>query len=325
MKRSRWLSAFSPGAFAMSSPIHAPAYHIFCDEFGDQGLKKTASEFFIVSAVVVASGREPELPRWVAKIKEPQTQGGAELHFADLNEQMKLRATRFLGKMPVRCFTLISHKANMIGHRNVRCEISYNPRLNFNDDGSRFETQIRQKTKYPNFVLKVLLERVTAWCERRIIREFGGPRPVSITIAQRGGFYIDAFKEYIEIDRLNQIAKTGTLPVYLRHSIIEPRLVATAPAANVAGLQLADLVTGAFSRAIDEKRFGKCDRRFVYNLAPRIARTGNARRIAGYGVTGLPWELWQAKFNPEQERVFRMFGYGDEKLVRPGPILPEGF
>jgi hypothetical protein len=309
----------------MSSPIHAPAYHIFCDEFGDQGLKKTASEFFIVSAVVVATHREPDLPRWVAKIKEPQTQGGPELHFAGLSERMKLRSTRFLGKMPVRCFVLISHKTNMIGHRNVRCEIRYNPRMNFGDDGTEFDTQIRQKTKYPNFVLKLLLERVTAWCERRIIREFGSHRPVAITIAQRGGWYLDEFKDYIAKDRQNQIAKTGTLPVYLRHSIVEPNLVTTAPAANVAGLQLADLVTGAFSRAVDEKRFGKCDRRFVYNLAPRIARTGGVRRIAGYGVTGLPWNLWEAKLTPEQERLFRMFGYGDEKLVRPGPILPEGF
>lgn len=83
-------------------------------------------------------------------------------------------------------------------------------------------------------------------------------------------------------------------------------------------------MTGAFSRAIDENRFGACDRRFVYNLGPRIARKGRSRRIAGYGVTGLPWELWEAQLSPEQEKLFRMFGYGDEKLVRPGPILPGG-
>lgn len=237
MKRSRWLRAFSVGAFAMSKSPLVPAYHIFCDEFGDQGLKKTASEFFIVSAVVVSAAREPDLPRWVAMIKGRQKQGRPELHFAKLDERMKLRATRALGKMPVRCFTLISHKANMIGHRNVRCEARYNPRMNFNDDGSQFDTQIRQKTKYPNFVLKVLLERVTAWCERRIYREFKGPRPVAITIAQRGGFYLDEFREYIETDRRNQLLKTGTLPVFLRHSIVDPALVTTAPAANVAGLQ----------------------------------------------------------------------------------------
>ena len=321
MKHCRRVGARFAGAFAMPK-LQSPAYHIFCDEFGDQGLKKTASEWFILSAVVVSAHREPDVTRWVQRINRRRRHWrGEPLHFADLDERMKLRASRFLGKLPVRCFTLISHKANMIGYRNVRAERAGDLR-EYGDDGTSFVAKPRRGLRYPNFVLKVLLERATAWCHARSVRDHGEPRPVAITIAQRGGFYLDPFKAYLEIDRRNAASRTGTLPGYLSWPVVDLDLVTTAPANNIAGLQLADTVTGAFSRAVDDKRFGACDRRFALNLKPRMARKSN--QIAGFGVTGLPWDLWKANLSAEQEKLFRLFDYGDGKLVRPGPILPGG-
>ncbi len=297
-----------------------PKYHIYCDEYGDQGLKHSASEWFIVSAVVVASHREADLPKWISRIKLPiKNQQRRSLHFADLDERMKLRSTRFLGKMPIRCFTLLSHKRNMIGHRNVKCERWYGGQ----DDQDNYVRNKRrhQRNAYPNWVLKLLLERATTWCEMRSLRDFGRPLPVAITIAQRGGFYLDSFKAYLELDRRNWLNSTGTLPGYLAWPIVNIDLVSTAPAANVAGLQLADVVTGAFSRAVDEGQFGACDLRYATNLAPRLARRYRGD-IAGFSITGLPWDLSRASLSQEQRRLFELSGYGKEKLVRPGPILP---
>lgn len=309
----------------MSNPLRDPAFHIFCDEFGDHALKKTASEWFILSAVVVSTRREPEVPEWVQRINRHRRHWqGEPLHFAGLNERMKLRATRFLGKLPVRCFALLSHKRNILTYRNVRAERAADLRI-YGDDGTSFTTEPRRKLWYPHIALKVLLERATEWCRLQGLRDYGEPRPVAITIAQRGGFYLDRFKIYLERDRRNFEMGTGTLPGFLAWSVVDLDLIGTAPANNVAGLQLADLVTGSFSRAVDEQRFGVCDRRFAYNLGWRIARKGKARRFAGWGVTGLPWNLWEANLTAEQEELFRAFGYTDEKLVRPGPILPEGW
>lgn len=71
----------------MTKSLPKPAYHIFCDEFGDQALKKSASEWFLVSAVVVSDEREPTLPDWIARIKRPiKNQQRRELHFSDLDE-----------------------------------------------------------------------------------------------------------------------------------------------------------------------------------------------------------------------------------------------
>lgn len=233
---------------------------------------------------------------------------------------MKLRASRFLGKAPARCFVVLSHKQNMINYRNPRCGRWYGW---YDDSEEQARALIRQqRNAYPNFVLKVLLERATAWCYARSLRDHGRPHPVSITIAQRGGFYLDGFKSYLAKDRRNWVSRTGTLPGYLAWPVVEIDLIGTAPAANVAGLQLADIVTGAFSRAIDENRFGSCDRRFATNLKPRMAIRG--RNAASFGVTGLPWQLSRAPMTVEQQETFRMFGYGRQKLVRPGPILPIG-
>lgn len=306
----------------MSRSLHEPAYHIYCDEFGDQGLKRSASEWFIVSAVVVSAQREHEVPRWVSRInrRRRNPQQGA-LHFVDLDERTKLWATRFVGKLPLRCFTLISHKTNMIGHRNVRAERAGDLRQ-YMDDATSYVTKPRRGLRYPNFVLKVLLERATEWCNRHSSQNHHEPRPAVITIAQRGGFYLDPFKAYLEIDRRNAASRSGTLPGYLAWPVVDLDLISTAPANNIAGLQLADIVTGAFSRAVDEKRFGACDRRFATNLMPRLPRKHN--QIAGFGVTGLPWELWKANLSDEQSKLFRTVGYGDGKLVRPGSILLGG-
>jgi Protein of unknown function (DUF3800) len=320
MKRSRWLCAPLFGAFAMSS-IPPIGYHIYCDEFGDQALKHTASEWFIVSAIVVATHREPHLTDWIDRIKRPmKNQQRPGLHFTDLNESMKLRSTRFLGKLPVRCFALLSHKRNMINYKNYKCESWY--RWHEDSEVNDNIAKRHQKNAYSNFVLKILLERATGWCERRSMIDHGSKVPVAITIAQRGGFYLDSFLAYLDRDYRNWRTRSGTLPGYLAWPVVNPKNIITAPAANVAGLQLADIVAGSFSRAIDEARFGSCDRRFVTNLKPRVAL--KHRSAAGFGLTGLPWELSRVVMSDEQQRLFRMFGYGRRTLVRPGPILPRG-
>lgn len=276
------------------SPIK-PAYHIFCDEYGDQALKKTASEFFIYSAVVVSASREPALPSWVERINKQRPHWKDQpLHFTDLDDRTKLWAARFVGRLPLRCFVIISHKKNMIGYRNVRAERAADLRV-YGDDGTSFTTRPRRGLWYPHIVLKVLLERATEWCLTRSKQDFGSPQPVAITIAQRGGFYIDKFKLYLEEnDHRHWLRKTGILPRYLAWQVVHPELITSAPANDVAGLQIADVVCGSFSRAIDERKFGGCDTRFALSLGRRLARKGFSRQIADWSVTGLPWNLWEA-------------------------------
>ncbi len=214
----------------------------------------------------------------------------------------------------------------MHDYRNARAEQARDLRV-YGDDGTSFTTIPRRKLFYPHIVLKVLLERATGWCETRSLRDYGSPRPVKITIAQRGGFYLDRFRdEYlIEKDKVHWQNRSGTHYKYLAWSVVEPDLIVTAPANSSDGLQLADIVCGAFSRAIDEHKFGHCDMRFAMNIEPRLARKGSQRQFAEWSVTALPWNLWEGNLSSGQQNVYRTFGYTDEKLVRPSLILPVDF
>lgn len=310
----------------MTTPIYEPAYHIFCDEYGDQSRSRKSSKIFLMSALVVATHRvEAELPRWTERINRRRWNwNGRPLHFIDLDEPTKLWASRFIGKLPVRCFVIASHKHSVHSYRNVRAERTADLRV-YGDDGTSFTIRQRRGLWYPHIVLKVLLERATGWCEARGVRDYGFPRPVKITIAQRGGFYLDRFKTYlIEKDKVHWTNRGGTHHRYLAWSVVDPDLIETAPANDSAGLQLADVVSGSFSRAIDEHKFGRCDARFAMNFAWRLARKGQHRQIADWSVTALPWELWNGGLSHGQEDVYRSFGYADESLVRPGLILPDG-
>lgn len=325
MKRSRWVLAIFPGAFVMlSSPKSDPAYLVYCDEFGDPGLTGKGSDWFIVSAVVVRAEHNRSLPKWIAHIKRPMRgQQRPDLHFYKLNADMKRRSTRFLSRMPVRCFSLLSHKQNMVGHRNRRCEEAYAWREY--DDNGNYRLRPR-KTWFHNFALKVLLERVTEYCADRCIRDYGVIRPIRITIGQKGGFDLPDFKSTLYIDRSHAASGRGVLPYNLAWSVVDIEQIETAPAAHMAGLQLADIVCGSFSHAVDETRFGRCDITYALDLLERrrMALKPGTASCANFGVTGLPWNLSHAKLSNDQKQVFLKAGYIGEKLVRPGSILPRG-
>jgi Protein of unknown function (DUF3800) len=178
-----------------------PAYHVYCDESGDPGIRGGGSDWFAVSACVVSAARNRDIADWISRIKRPMRgQQKPDLHFFLLNSAMKRRASRFLSKLPLRCFVLLSHKQNMIGHRNRRCEERYAWRT-YSRDGE-FVAQPRA-TWFHNFTLKVLLERVTAWCEARSIADFNRTRPIDITVARRGGFDIADFRATLAIDHID--------------------------------------------------------------------------------------------------------------------------
>jgi Protein of unknown function (DUF3800) len=99
----------------MTIPYH---YVAFIDEAGDPGLKRVkpldnpgASEWFIISAVVIGVPNETNVVPWVrniiAKFKNHQR---PDLHFADLNAAKKRVVCREIATLPVRCFVVCSNK-----------------------------------------------------------------------------------------------------------------------------------------------------------------------------------------------------------------------
>ncbi len=292
----------------MSVPRPAPAFIAYCDELGDPGLKASASDWFIASAVVIRAENANAASKWIADIKSPMKgQKRADLHFNRLRRKgMRARASKMLAQLPTRCFTVTSCKANMLLYRNPAVEYA-RARKEFRDDGSLLSLE-RQNHWFHNWMLKVLLERVTDYCAWRSVTDFGEPRAVKFVIASRDGFYLDDFVEYLKLDQQNEINRTATLNYHLDWRVVDWELFSEAPAAGVPGLQLADIVCGSFLHAVDRHRFGACDTRYAKALRPVMARNALGE-YHDVGVTRWPWHFWKAKLPPDQTDIFRFYGY----------------
>jgi len=251
------------------------AYTIYIDESGDDGLTKVqpidplgASEWFVLGAIVVPSSLGLETT-WVQHIlTELKLHQRRALHFQPLNKQRRITVCEMIGSLPVRCFAVISNKRNMRGHSNPRAaRVSYSA----------------GRTYFYWWMTRLLLERVTDYCERRSLHEFGEPRLAQIVFARRGGLQYSHCQGYLYWIR-NQ-SRTNSLYLNrgdLKWSVINPLdEIRVLNASTCAGLQLADVVASAFFQAAN----GSPDPAIA--LAPRMAFDSNGS-IYDYGIKLMP-------------------------------------
>src|SRR5271169_2878146 len=104
-------------------------YIEYIDEAGDDGLKikgeteRKASDWMVISAVVVRAANEPNVLGWVKNIVQNLGQHQlTHLYFRTLNEEKRSQVCGEIAKLALRSFTVLSHKHNMIGYRNIRAE-----------------------------------------------------------------------------------------------------------------------------------------------------------------------------------------------------------
>lgn len=303
-----------------------PAYIAYIDEGGDPGLKKTASDWFIPSAAVIRAEDEA-LPReWIAEIKKPmKNQKRSDLHFTKLNPGMRMRACEMLSTFNVRCLTNLSRKANMVDYRNLAAE-NRPARRQYRDDGTWIT--LPQNDYFQNWMTKVLVERITWFCAKASLTRYRMRRTVKIVIGTRDGFYIDDFIDYLRLDQENETTGTSTLTFHPNWHIIDWNNISEAPAANVPGLQLADIVCGSFLHAVDKRRYGTCNPAYAKALTPlfpvgakpNVPYTNEER--CDYSVTAWPRPLTKGRrpLSDDQWEIFEHFNFDRTKwLGRPGP------
>jgi hypothetical protein len=276
----------------------------YIDESGDDGLWRVtpidpvgASEWFILSAVVVAAGTNRETS-WVEKIlSDLGLHQRRALHFQALSDAHKLAVCEALAALPVRCFVVMSNKRNMRRHLNQKAA-----RVSFPVG----------RTWFYWWMTRLLLERVTEYCERRTVHEHGQPRLVRIEFARRGGLKYENCQGYFNY--LRDQSKTGT--VYLKQGEVKWSVVDAAEeirvfdAAHRPGLQLADVVAGAFFQAAAGRP------EFAIALRPRMAFNSDGN-FFGYSVKLLPSGYMQ-QASAEVRRVFEFYMSQKEKRQAPG-------
>jgi hypothetical protein len=273
-------------------------YVVYVDEAGDPGIKQKgataramASEWFVLSAMVVSAARDRDVPGWAADMRDAVRKPALErLHYRNLSAPNRVRVARMLARKDVRLFTVASHKTNMRGYQNSRMGGSFG------------------RGEFYNWCLRLLLERVSDWCARRSKRERGEIEVAKVVFSERGGH--DYAHLYGYLDTLTMQAEQGT--TFLKARQIVPGVLQTAYCRveadqRVAGLQLVDIVASAFFEAADstQPNYSLSSAR---ELKARSAIGHRQSNQADYGLLRLPFPH-RGEIRVEDRPLFELFGY----------------
>lgn len=248
----------------------------YIDESGDDGLKRVrpihpngSSEWFVLSAVVVQTANEKAVGRWQREmrglLKNTQRR---DIHYRDLIPAKKAVVCDALASHPQRSFVVMSNKKNIVGYSNARC--------------------YQEKNYLYWWVTRLLLERVTAFCAKRSKTLYGKALPIKLVFSQRGGMAYDRLVAYLNLLRFQSEGEVGPYNQIglINWSVIDLDQVHVRNHGDEAGLQLADVVAGAFYQAVCTDGRA-CNPAFAEKLVPRLYR-GPKGRLIGFGLKPIP-------------------------------------
>ena len=278
-------------------------YVLYVDEAGDDGTRtfkpedpNGSSEWLCLAGYLVRRDSDQGLPALLTTIRtEIDATQGTSLHYRNLSPSKRLRACQILGSAPARAFAVCSYKRTMQGHHNARAAAR--------SGGT--------KQYLYNWIVRILLERVTDFCWRDSEGHPPADRRVKLVFSHRGGHRYGQMKAYFELLRRQAIGNSTFISKrQIQPDVMSWHLIEYLPHYQMAGLQLADVVASAAYQACDTNspNWG-CGPALA--LRPIMARELNVeghQQIADYGFTLLP-SPFKAGLNADQRTIFEALGY----------------
>jgi len=282
----------------MSSVPPEYDYIAYIDEAGDPGLNKVrpvdengASEWLVLSAVVIQAKREQNVVPWVDAIRDGiGVKQRRFLHYRDLSETRKRTVARCMTELPIRAFAVCSNKKNMRSYRNPKPE------------------RVPSQQWFYNWCVRLLLERVTGFCSEHSLKEYKELRRIKIEFSRRGGHRYSQTRAYHYYLGFQQSG--GKIYLKKREPVtkmLHTDLMEDHPHQTRAGLQLADAVASAFYQAIDCLGPSQWIPEPAKLLEPIMAKEGG--RALNFGVALFPTPAWKAELTAEQREIFEHYGY----------------
>ena len=282
----------------MASKLPEYGYIAYIDEAGDPGLARVrpideggASEWLILSAVVMRAKWEPDVVGWVDEIRNTiKVRQRRYLHYRDLSPSRKDAVAHAISELPLRGFAVCSNKKNMRGYENKRA------------------AKIPSQQWFYNWCVRLLLERVTAFCDQRTMNDFGERKLIKLEFSRRGGLRYSQTRAYHSYLRFQQQGNK----IYLQKrepvtDLLHTDLMEDHPHYTRAGLQLADSVASAFYQAVDCLGPGQWLVEPAKALAPIMAKENG--RYVDFGVALQPTPPFRANLTPDQQEIFRFYDY----------------
>ena len=272
-------------------------YVAYIDESGDTGTSKLkthtengSSEWLVASCFLVRIDNDHKTLSWVKEIQSQfRNVQTPYLHFIDLLQGKKEIACRTLASKPCRLFVAMSNKKNIVGYKNNNIQ-----------DGNKHWLYW--------WLMRLLLEKVTDFCEQRTPIDQRGKDKIRIVFSRRNDLrYID-FANYIA--KLRRQSLAGMLVIDqgdLAWSVVDDEEILAYNHKERAGLQLADLVASAFFQSVERNRPDDCEPTCASILKPRMAKN-KFGTIMGHGIKTMP-ELDKMNLSVEQKAIFEYYGY----------------
>ncbi len=258
----------------------AAEFIAYIDESGDEGFKAGASEWFVLSAIIVAKADDPGLVQLLDGVRvtlgrEPRT----ALHFRDLKHPQRLPYVDAIAGAPLVAATVLVHKPSMAHPENFKAP----HRLYF-------------------YTTRYLLERVSWYV--RDHREGGrhGAGHAEIVFSNRSSMSYEDLRNYFSW--LKALAEGGRQGINIAWTAIKSDDIRAFGPMKRAGLIVADAVASSFFYAVEPMLAGYTEDRYATMLKPAVYRYGP--RYVGYGVKLVPSDA-QAAFeaNPHLEWIRR--------------------
>lgn len=247
-------------------------YVAYIDEAKDEGFGKLGqgtstgqSSWLALGAAIVSRDNDSKLPTWRNEVMAlfPRKQN-PDLHFRKLNHDQRVAVCKYLSEKPIGISVVASNKATILS--------------------SHSRDVFKRKGYLYNYLVRFLLERVTAECARTKTRRGVEGVTLKVVFSRRGGTNYYSMRDYLCLLR---DGKERVAPVRsIDWTVLDPENIDVQNHSNRAGLQIADIITSATSSALEPNAFGNSEPRYALELAPRFCRLNS--RIANRGLTILP-------------------------------------
>jgi hypothetical protein len=269
----------------------------YIDESGDTGLTNVkpndpsgATEWLVLSALLVAIKHDSQMVSWVRDIQSEFKSKRRDLHFNKLLPFKKTLVCSALAKKDAKCFLVMSNKPNIERYKNQNLG--------------------EERAWLYWWLTRLLLERVTDYCERQTPIKDRDKAKLRIVFSRRGGLTYDDLKSYLDLLHYQSVNKLLRLNAGdLKWSMIDTNEIQVLDHPEKAGLQLSDVVAGAFYEAVERNRgeIAHCDPSYAKLLKPLMAQSAAGNTIS-YGIKTMP-NLWEMELQGEQKVIFEYFGY----------------
>ncbi|WP_291539309.1 DUF3800 domain-containing protein [Brevundimonas sp.] len=256
----------------------------YIDEAGDEGFGKLKaqgraggqSQWLAIGACLVLATNDTSLPKLRNEIlaKFPR-RANRDLHFRDLNHDQKVVACQEISRFPLGAAVMLSNKTTI--------------------PGTKWANVFKSKGMLYNYLVRWLLERVTAECAAGSSAE---PCRLKLVFSRRGGTDYHHMKDYLRLMRDGRELMRPVRSINWKVLNIDDLVVEDH--SRWAGLQIADCITSAFWTAVEPNVYGNHETRYAEILKPRlIHKAGNA---LNHGLAPVP--SWHASHPSDIQKQF---------------------